>query len=224
VAKTYHTASIDGVPSRPDQQRNTERGAQTRDRILDAAEQIFSQRGYAAARIEDISTTVGIRKPSVIHHFTGKLELHNEVMNRIYAALLDATLEALADATDNRPAVFTIADAWLDFIASRPPAGRLFLRSAVDNSFATARVGPEARELLERWTRAVQEVVQQEEFSVTEPLELLSVFAGAALMFVSIHPWLAGAVEPASNESGLLEPYRKMLHRSLHAILSTEVR
>ncbi len=224
MAKTFHTASIDGVPQRPDQQRNTERGAQTRDRILDAAEQIFSQRGYAATRIEDISSTVGIRKPSVIHHFVGKLELHNEVMNRIYAALLESTLSALDNASDARPAVFTIADAWLDFIASRPPAGRLFLRSAVDNSFATARVGPEARELLDRWTRAVQEVVKQDEFSVTEPLELLSVFAGAALMFVSIHPWLAGAVEPVSNENGLLEPYRKMLHRSLHAILSTEVR
>jgi len=224
VAKTYHSATIDGVPHRPDQQRNTERGAQTRDRILDAAEQIFSQRGYAATRIEDISTTVGIRKPSVIHHFTSKLELHNEVMNRIYAALLDATHAALDNTTGDETRIFRIADAWLDFIASRPPAGRLFLRSAVDNSFATARIGPEARELLDTWTQAVQEVVKQEEFSITEPLELLSVFAGAALMFVSIHPWLSGAVEPASNEQGLLEPYRKMLHRSLHAILSTDVR
>jgi len=224
VAKTNHTASIDGVPFRPDQQRNTERGAQTRDRILDAAEQIFSQRGYAATRIEDISTTVGIRKPSVIHHFAGKLALHNEVMNRIYAALLDATHVALDDANDDRPAVFRIADAWLNFIASRPPAGRLFLRAAVDNSFATARIGQEGKELLDRWTSAVHEVIKRGEFSVTEPLELLSIFAGAALMFVSIHPWLAGAVEPASNENGLLEPYRKMLHQSLHAVLSNDVR
>lgn len=222
--KTYHTASIDGIPHRPDQQRNTERGAQTRDRILDAAEQIFSQRGYAATRIEDISTTVGIRKPSVIHHFTGKQELHDEVMNRIYTALLDATHAALDTPPEDELPIFTIANAWLDFIASRPPAGRLFLRSAVDNSFATARVGPEARELVEKWTSAVQDVVKKDQFSITEPLELLSIFAGAALMFVSIHPWLSGAVEPESTEKGLLEPYRKMLHQSLHAILSTDAR
>ncbi len=70
-------------------------------------------------------------------------------------------------------------------------AGKLELH--VDNSFATERIGPEAKELLDTWTSAVHDVIKRSEFSVTEPLELLLIFAGAALMRVSIHPWLANS-------------------------------
>lgn len=219
MARKYHSASIDGAPSQPDQQRNTERGAQTRIRILDAAEQIFSQRGFAATRVEDIAGAVGIRKPSVIHHFSGKQELHTEVMNRIYAALLEVTRTELETCSGDQPHIFIIVDTWLDFIAARPPAGRLFLRSAAESSFTTAALSPEAAELLQIWKRAVGELAAHKDFTATEPLELLSLFSGAALMFVSTHSILAASVDRTANERGLLEPYRGMLRKAIAAIL-----
>lgn len=213
--------SIDGVPSRPDLLRSTERGAQTRKRILNAAEQIFSQRGYAATRVEDIATAVGIRKPSVIHHFSGKAELLREVTDIVYAALLEKTIDALEKPEKGNPTIFKIADAWLDFIAARPTAGRLLLRIAAESSLNNTEPSSDARKLVEIWSKSVREASKLPEFAVTEPLELLSIFSGAALMFVSIHPVLAGSVDQRSRDEGLLESYRTMLHKSLHAILAT---
>jgi TetR/AcrR family transcriptional regulator, cholesterol catabolism regulator len=59
----------------------------TRDDILDAAAQVFRQKGYNGASMADIATTVNIKKASLYHHVSSKQE--------ILLALLDRALEML---------------------------------------------------------------------------------------------------------------------------------
>ena len=56
----------------------------TRDQILGAAAQIFSQKGYHATSMQDIANAVDIQKASLYHHISSKQE--------ILLALLDAAL------------------------------------------------------------------------------------------------------------------------------------
>jgi AcrR family transcriptional regulator len=57
--------------------------SETRERILDAAAKLFSERGYAAVTLRDIAATVGIRHTSLYHHVPGgKEELFVEVTER----------------------------------------------------------------------------------------------------------------------------------------------
>lgn len=53
----------------------------TRERILREASTLFAQRGYAGTSTRDIASAVGIRQPSLFHHFPSK------------AAIADALLE-----------------------------------------------------------------------------------------------------------------------------------
>jgi len=53
----------------------------TRERILSEASTLFAQRGYAGTSTRDIASAVGIRQPSLFHHFPSK------------AAIADALLE-----------------------------------------------------------------------------------------------------------------------------------
>jgi AcrR family transcriptional regulator len=53
----------------------------TRERILREASALFAQRGYAGTSTRDIAAAVGIRQPSLFHHFPSK------------AAIADALLE-----------------------------------------------------------------------------------------------------------------------------------
>jgi TetR/AcrR family transcriptional repressor of nem operon len=65
--------------------------ASTRDRILDAAQELLQTRSFTGFSFDDLAKRVGIRKPSLYHHFRSKDELGAEVLARV-----GARLEALA--------------------------------------------------------------------------------------------------------------------------------
>ena len=55
----------------------------TRERLLDAAERLFGERGYGAVTVKDIAQAVGIHHASLYHHSPGgKEELFVEVTKR----------------------------------------------------------------------------------------------------------------------------------------------
>lgn len=57
--------------------------SEARERVLEAAERLFSERGYAAITIKDIAQAAGIHHASLYHHSPGgKEELFVEVTER----------------------------------------------------------------------------------------------------------------------------------------------
>jgi len=54
----------------------------TADRILDAAEAGFAERGFAGTSLRDVATEVGIRIPSLYNHFASKADLYQAVLSR----------------------------------------------------------------------------------------------------------------------------------------------
>ncbi len=58
----------------------TERGAATRQRLLDAAVTVFSQRGYARATTRDIARAAGVAEGTIYRHFSDKQELFREAL------------------------------------------------------------------------------------------------------------------------------------------------
>ena len=90
-----------------------------RTRVLDAAEQLFSERGYASVKLKDIAEAVGIRHATLYHHVPGGKEaLYLEVTERTllrHRQGLDAIMQKHDG--DLRAQLFGIAD-WL---LSHPP-------------------------------------------------------------------------------------------------------
>jgi AcrR family transcriptional regulator len=61
----------------------TPHASEARDRVLEAAERLFAEKGYAALTLRDIAAEVGIRHASLYHHVPGgKPELFVEVTER----------------------------------------------------------------------------------------------------------------------------------------------
>jgi len=55
---------------------------QTRDRLLDAAQAIFTKKGFANASVEDIATAAGYTRGAFYSNFGGKTELFFELLRR----------------------------------------------------------------------------------------------------------------------------------------------
>ena len=66
----------------------------TADRILDVGQELIQTRGYTAMSFQDIAVQVGIKKPSVIHHFPSKSDLGVAIIKR-YRDTFASQLEAI---------------------------------------------------------------------------------------------------------------------------------
>lgn len=62
--------------------RNASSVSSTREALMDAAQGLIQQKGYSGFSYEDLSRLVGIRKPSIHHHFPKKELLGARVIER----------------------------------------------------------------------------------------------------------------------------------------------
>jgi TetR/AcrR family transcriptional regulator, acrAB operon repressor len=60
--------------------RTKEEANETRRSLLEAALQVFSSKGYAATRLEDIAEVAHVSRGAIYHHFGGKAELFSALV------------------------------------------------------------------------------------------------------------------------------------------------
>ncbi|MBS1806137.1 MAG: TetR/AcrR family transcriptional regulator [Acidobacteria bacterium] len=70
----------------------TDRSAETRTRILDAAVQEFSANGLAGARMDRIAAVAGVNKALLYYHFDSKDNLYGAALEMIATRTRDATM------------------------------------------------------------------------------------------------------------------------------------
>ena len=68
----------------------------TREDILEAAAQVFRQKGFHGASMEDIAKAVNLQKPSLYHHVSSKQEILLVLLNRALELLLER-ISAICD-------------------------------------------------------------------------------------------------------------------------------
>lgn len=73
----------------------------TRDDVLDAAAQVFRQKGFHGASMSDIAAAVNVQKASLYHHVSSKQEILLELLER---ALQILTVQISTVAEQNDPA------------------------------------------------------------------------------------------------------------------------
>jgi TetR/AcrR family acrAB operon transcriptional repressor len=73
---------------------------ETREQLLDAAEQVFRQRGVGHASLAEVADAAGVTRGAVYHHFASKAELFEAMLARAEMPLdaaFDVTQEPVAD-------------------------------------------------------------------------------------------------------------------------------
>lgn len=81
----------------------TELRPDTRERLLEAAEHLFAQRGFNAVSVRDIATAADVNVAAVNYHYQGKENLYREVLRRVVAAKRDRYVEALRAIAAEKP-------------------------------------------------------------------------------------------------------------------------
>jgi len=88
--------------------------ADTRERILRAALEEFSARGYHATSVRELAERVGVTKTAVLYHFPGKADILTALAEPMLAGLEAAVRKAAKAADVRRAVVEGLLDVWLE--------------------------------------------------------------------------------------------------------------
>ncbi len=105
-------------------------GAQTRDQILDAAERLYAERGFAGTAIRDIARLVGLNPASLYAHFPGKDSIYAAVLTRGLKPFVEIN-EAILGTGWTEAAMSQGMDALMEHLVMRPQVLRLVLHEAL---------------------------------------------------------------------------------------------
>jgi len=102
----------------------------TRDEILDAAERLFAERGFAGVSMRDIVGATSLKnQASLYYHFRNKRSLYEAVLARGLEHLV-----SLLPPAQGAGEVGTNIDRLVDYLSRHPHLARLIQRAALDDS------------------------------------------------------------------------------------------
>lgn len=138
----------------------------TRSVLLDAAEEVFAEKGFAPATLDDIARTAGYTKGAIYKHFTTKEDLFLAVSDRYWRRYFDNFAEVMSSAKQVGPReIDEIARRWRllsqDRGAEHAALGHEFMLYLLRNPDARERVAAKRSEVVDALTKFITEGIDQ---------------------------------------------------------------
>jgi AcrR family transcriptional regulator len=128
-----------------------------RDKILDAAQELFAKRGFAGVGLSEIADAVGLGKSSLFHHFRSKAQLYAAVLLRILSELDTVLTRALAAGGTPTERLDRWLETLIDALGDNPSYSRLLLRSLFEDDELTGELDEE-RQANQALTRIMENI------------------------------------------------------------------
>jgi AcrR family transcriptional regulator len=138
----------------------------TRSLLLDAAEEVFAEKGFTPASLDDIARAAGYTKGAIYKHFATKEELFLAVSDRYWRRYFDNFAEVLSAATEvGSRELDDIAERWRqlsqDRGAEHAALGHEFTLYLLRNPDARERVAAKRSEVVEALAKFIVEGIDR---------------------------------------------------------------
>jgi AcrR family transcriptional regulator len=169
------------------QKRRRMSAAARREVIERAAAEVFAERGYHGASIDEICRRSGVTPPVLYDHFASKLDLHRRLLERTRDELLQLWREQLAGDEPADERIPRAIDAWAAYVHEHPYAPRMFFTETTGDPEVEAI----HREVQAQATAALGVIVGHEaqgRLSAEMAAELMRTGLAGVAMWWSDHP------------------------------------
>jgi AcrR family transcriptional regulator len=130
----------------------------TRERILDAALDVFSQKGYHDSSVDDVVRESNTSKGAVYFHFANKQQLFVALVDKFANLLERRVSEAIEQETSSVARIRAALEACLETFSKYRPLAKILLVQAVGLG---AIFEQKRMEVLERFARLIQTNLEQ---------------------------------------------------------------
>lgn len=144
-------------PAKPIEKRRHDSGL-TRQKLLRAAEQCFIDKGFDAARVDEIALLAGMNKRLIYMYFGNKEELYREVVKINLKTLLDAGRNVSRQSANPIERARAAMERYFDFLAKHPGFVRLL---SWESLMFKSRDDRELVALLEAGLSEMVEIIEQ---------------------------------------------------------------
>ncbi|GFG68677.1 TetR/AcrR family transcriptional regulator [Mycolicibacter senuensis] len=169
-----------------------------RGQLLIAASEVFVDRGYHAAGMDEIADRAGVSKPILYQHFASKLELYLAVLGRHVENLVSGVRQALRTTTDNRQRLRSAVQAFFDFIEHDGQGYRLIFEN---DNVAEPQVAVQVRVATESCIDAIFDLVSHD--SGLDPHRARMVAVGLVAISVDCARYWLDSDRPITKEDAV---------------------
>jgi len=165
----------------------------SRTQLLDAAEEIFGQKGFHETTLKEIADRADFSVGSVYSFFDNKDDLYVNVWLRRGAEFIPGFEDALKDSSDGLDAIARIVDFEVAFLRSRPSFSNLYLRSTASlvptsNEAASEKVLENAEIVLKMQADIIRQGQARGEVRLGDPDALSRLLSSMVQSFQAVDP------------------------------------
>ncbi|MDT5372325.1 MAG: hypothetical protein QOC62_6756 [Mycobacterium sp.] len=189
---------VAGASAGPTRRGNRLPRGERRGQLLAAASEVFVDRGFHAAGMDEIADRAGVSKPVLYQHFSSKLDLYLAVLQRHVDNLVSGVRQALRTTTDNRQRLRSAVQAFFDFIEHDGQGYRLIF----ENDYVSEpQVAAQVRVATESCTDAVFDLISRDSGLEAHRARMIAV--GLVGISVDCARYWLGADRPISKEAAV---------------------
>jgi TetR/AcrR family transcriptional regulator len=156
------------------------------ERILAAARSEFADRGFAAARLQDIARRADLTHPTLLYWFKSKEELYRAVITSEIADWAAETRAAISTGLRGFEQVASLVDAGFRFFEGHQDLVRILRREAIEGGGRLEEAAAEhLRPFLTDAVAFLRREVRAGRLRPHDPLELMQVCYGALFTYFS---------------------------------------
>ncbi|NNE95797.1 MAG: TetR/AcrR family transcriptional regulator [Acidimicrobiales bacterium] len=167
----------------------------TREHILIEARHCFAAQGFEGTSLNDIAAGVGIRRPSLLHHFDSKEAIYRQILSDALADWGDQIESSRQPDADGWELVDSIVETSFKFFVANPEIIVMVRREAMtDQSPLGFNLGVALRPYFRRAVGFFERQMDEGVFRRHDAENLVLTGYGALLTYFSDHAMLKGLV------------------------------